>query len=58
MPGTPTDSLDRKKTLPKSFYCSFVYSDFASFRMGMSGAASFQRVRKSISGYFRLTIRE
>jgi hypothetical protein len=28
-------------------YCSFAYSDLASFRMGMSGSASFQRVRKS-----------
>jgi len=28
-------------------HCSFAYSDFASFRMGMSGSASFQRVKKS-----------
>jgi hypothetical protein len=28
-------------------YCSLAYSVFASFRMGMSGSASFQRVRKS-----------
>jgi len=28
-------------------YCSFAYSALASFRMGMSGSASFQRVRKS-----------
>jgi hypothetical protein len=27
-------------------YCSFAYSDLASFRMGMSGSASFHRVRK------------
>ena len=29
-------------------YCSFAYSALASFRMGMSGSASFQRVRKSL----------
>ena len=29
-------------------YCSFVYSALASFRMGMSGSASFQSVRKSL----------
>ncbi len=28
-------------------YCSFAYSAFASFRIGMSGSASFQRARKS-----------
>jgi hypothetical protein len=28
-------------------YCSFAYSALASFRMGMSGSASFQRVRKA-----------
>ena len=28
-------------------YCSFAYSALASFRMGMSGSASFQRVKKS-----------
>ena len=28
-------------------YCSFAYSALACFRMGMSGSASFQRVRKS-----------
>jgi hypothetical protein len=27
-------------------YCSFAYSALASFRMGMSGSASFQKVRK------------
>ncbi len=31
-----------------SSYCSFAYSALASFRMGMSGSASFQRVRKSL----------
>ena len=29
-------------------YCSFMYSTLASFRMGMSGSASFQSVRKSL----------
>ena len=29
-------------------YCSFAYSALACFRMGMSGSASFQRVRKSL----------
>jgi hypothetical protein len=29
-------------------YWSFAYSALASFRMGMSGSASFQRVRKSL----------
>jgi hypothetical protein len=28
-------------------YCSLAYSTLASFRMGMSGSAPFQRVRKS-----------
>src|SRR6266571_3612585 len=28
-------------------YCNFAYSALASFRMGMSGSASFQRVTKS-----------
>ena len=29
-------------------YSNFAYSVFASFRMGMSGSTSFQRVRKSL----------
>jgi hypothetical protein len=37
-----------KRLLTPIDYCSFVYSAFASFRMGMSGSASFQRVRKSL----------
>src|ERR1022692_4021304 len=28
-------------------YCNFAYSALACFRMGMSGSASFQRVKKS-----------
>ena len=31
-----------------SCYCNFAYSALACFRMGMSGSASFQRVRKSL----------
>jgi hypothetical protein len=29
-------------------YCSFAFSALASFRMGMSASASFQRARKSL----------
>jgi hypothetical protein len=29
-------------------YCNFAYSTLASFRMGMSGSASFQRVTESL----------
>jgi hypothetical protein len=29
------------------YYCNFAYSALACFRMGMSGSASFQMVRKS-----------
>ena len=36
-----------QKTRPKSFVCSFSYSALASFRMGMSGSASFERAEKS-----------
>jgi hypothetical protein len=31
----------------RGHYCSFAYSALACFRMGMSGSASFQIVRKS-----------
>jgi hypothetical protein len=31
-----------------SNYCSLAYSVLASFRIGRSGSASFQRVRKSL----------
>ena len=34
-------------TMVLSAYGSFAYSAFACFRMGMSGSASFQRVKKS-----------
>ena len=36
----------KQKTNP-SPYCNFAYSALACFRMGMSGSASFQSVRKS-----------
>src|ERR1039457_624862 len=39
-----------------SCYCSFAYSALASFRMGMSGSASFQRVRKSWYAVFALAV--
>ena len=40
-----TFTLDRKKAIPKSFICNFAYSALASFRIGMSGSASFQSAR-------------
>ena len=36
-----------RKVNDEENYCSFAYSPLACFRMGMSGSASFQRVRKS-----------
>jgi hypothetical protein len=39
-----TNHWDRR--LPRC-YCSFAYSALAGFRMGMSGSASFQSLRKS-----------
>jgi hypothetical protein len=42
-------SAKQQATELKSFpYCTFAYSALASFRMGMSGSASFQSVRKSL----------
>jgi hypothetical protein len=37
----------RATTLKRRNYCNFAYSALASFRIGMSGSASFQSVRKS-----------
>src|SRR5215467_11601533 len=37
-------------------YCSLAYSALASFRMGMSGSASFQRARKSWYAVFALVV--
>jgi hypothetical protein len=34
--------------LERRNYCNFAYSVLASFRIGMSGSASFQSVRKSL----------
>jgi hypothetical protein len=44
------DGGSRSIELPewgKSGYCSFAYSAFACFRIGMSGSASFHKVKKS-----------
>src|SRR5437660_3633423 len=46
---TPTRSKIVSETDPPN-HCSFAYSALASFRMGMSGSASFQRGRKSWVG--------
>src|SRR6266566_80880 len=52
-PGTPASGRQmerrRKVVTPylKEICFSFAYSDLASLRMGTSGSASFQRVRKS-----------
>jgi hypothetical protein len=46
-----TIGLSRKEYLfgaPGSNYCNFAYSALASFKIGMSGSASFQSVRKSL----------
>jgi transposase len=36
-----------ERRISPSVYCSFAYSAFAAMRMGISGSASFQSVRKS-----------
>jgi hypothetical protein len=36
-----------RRRLGQLSYCNFPYSALACFRMGMSGSASFQRLRKS-----------
>jgi hypothetical protein len=51
-----TDGCEERGNVPSvpgfrprfSLHCSFAYSALASFRMGMSGSASFQRMRKSL----------
>src|ERR1700732_4024360 len=40
---------------PKKLHCIFAYPALASFSMGMSGSASFQRVRKSLYAASALT---
>src|SRR5271157_4019369 len=42
---TAASAINQRKN--PDFYCSFEYSAFACFRMGTSGSASFQSVRKS-----------
>jgi hypothetical protein len=37
-----------RHNLSSRAHCNFAYSALACFRMGMSGSASFQRVRKSV----------
>src|SRR5580698_1976950 len=46
MPGENQCCLARGRFT--AAYCNFAYSALASFRMGMSGSPSFQRVRKSL----------
>ena len=52
--GRPSDKEEQLEhsgvkapTLGRAIHFSFAYSDFAAMRMGMSGSASFQSVRKS-----------
>jgi len=51
--GTTSDYLFFQSAVERSdgntlTHCSFAYSALAAIRMGMSGSASFQRVRKSL----------
>lgn len=41
-----SNKVSAARTLPS--YCSFAYSALACFRIGTSGSASFQSVRKSL----------
>jgi hypothetical protein len=46
--GTECFFLERRSLMPSpADYFSFAYSALASFRMGMSESASFQRAKKS-----------
>ena len=45
-----------KFQLLSSAHCNFAYSALASFRMGISGSAAFQRVRKSWYAAFALAV--
>jgi hypothetical protein len=56
IPGIRGSCLERARTRNEASstwwkkgrgYCSFAYSALASFRMGMSGSAPIQRVKKS-----------
>ena len=44
----PATRVSVKDRATPAGYFSFAYSALASFRMGMSGSASFQRVRNSL----------
>jgi len=46
--SSKTAASAMNQTKNTDFYCSFAYSALASFRMGMSGSASFQSERKSL----------
>jgi hypothetical protein len=46
--GSPFDGAQGRLRGTGKPYCSFAYSVLACFRIGMSGSASFQRVRKSL----------
>ena len=46
IPTTTQHAVSRDKKKPP-IYCSLAYSAFACLRIGMSGSASFQSVRKS-----------
>jgi hypothetical protein len=45
---TAASAAKPKKNKRPRLHCSLAYSALACFRMGMSGSASFQRVRKSL----------
>ena len=47
-PVSRRGSGESKAITCRDAYCSFAYSTSASFRMGMSGSASFHRVKKSL----------
>jgi|HubBroStandDraft_1064217.scaffolds.fasta_scaffold78228_2 hypothetical protein len=47
-PDKWTPCFYAERTTTQSHYCNFAYSTLASFRMGMSGSASFQSVKKSL----------
>ena len=59
-PHSAPDARFSNDGLPRWFkrrtYCNFAYSALASFRMGMSGSASFQRAKKSWYALFALAV--
>ena len=54
--GRDEDPRQAERIAPQSLHCSFAYSALASFRMGMSGSASFQRAKKSWYALFALAV--